>query len=316
MSETDTTGIDVVALMKQVDAGQETMQLWSDEKRADFTKLFAGRARAAKYILLKTAVIITETARRRRFIGERKVHDVWGTADWQYRWGRGQFPEPYRYNFKSEEEWAAASLIGGRSRSDLDEVAETRAKQVIDELPVIKDAVKVIAPDIAKKIDRRDDLLEKGKKVWDELGKYDDPVYLSDFKGEKIETFIEHLKTLTKQRRSLVAKLNAIGEEGCELDEEIDRALFRGLPGLDDAIKAVVKEHIDRANALDQFNRRVEEKVKFGDSAAAVDLLREFEKDERAISSHITTTFQNALQKLSLLAKSGKSLKQLQSKGA
>jgi hypothetical protein len=179
---------------------------------------------------------------------------------------------------------------------------------------MMKDAVKVIAPDVAAKIEKRDKLQEEGQKLFDALEEYQGTLYMGDYPNMKICDFMDMLKERTKARKKIVDKLEEIGDEGLELDSAIDKALFRGLPGLDDAIKELVKDHIERAKALDQFDRRVEEKIKFGDSQAAVDILQQFEKDEQAVSDKIKGSFQGALDKLKLLAKGGKSLKQLQSK--
>jgi hypothetical protein len=299
----------ITALMKQVDEGQETMQLWTDEKKGDFVKLFHDRVAAAKYILFATAKEIANAGLNRRFISQRKIQDAYN-GNWEASWDFGEFPRA-KY---IDGHYTTVDRIGGRTRDDLDTIADERAKKVIKEMPMMKDAVKVIAPDVAAKIEKRDKLQEEGQKLFDALEEYQGTLYMGDYPNMKICDFMDMLKERTKARKKIVDKLEEIGDEGLELDSAIDKALFRGLPGLDDAIKELVKDHIERAKALDQFDRRVEEKIKFGDSQAAVDILQQFEKDEQAVSDKIKGSFQGALDKLKLLAKGGKSLKQLQSK--
>lgn len=298
---------DLNALMVQMNNEGETMQLWSDDKKKDFCDTFSQRAEAARYIYYATAGRIAEIARKRRFIGLRKLSTLY----------KQTYGENFDYlfgEFKNVGGYGRPDRIGGRTLSDLNEIAEERAQKVLNELPIIKDAVKIIAPDVAKKMERRDELLEKGQKLLEDLGTLEEPLVLTDYKDKKVSQFLEDCKDLAKKRRKIIDQLNDVGEEGMELESQIDKALFRGLPGLDDAILEVCKEHVERAKGLDQFNRRVAEKVKFGDSAAALNLLQEFEKDEQKISKSIAISFSNALAKLQLAAKSGKKLAQLQGK--
>lgn len=295
----------ISALMHQVDAGQEAMQLWSDEKKADFARIFTQRTEAARYILLATARLVIETAARRKFVSQRKINEIYPQGP-AYGWNFGCFV--------TERGYGVQNVIGGRTPAELEEVAVERAKKIIDEMPLMRDAVKVIAPDIAKKIEKVDKLRAEGQKILEQLDEYAEPVHLSDHEEKKVVDFLAMLKERSKARRKLVSKLDEIGEEGLALEASVDKALYRGLPGLDTALLEIVKDHIERAKALVQFSRRVEEKVKFGDSAAATDLLHQFERDEAEISEKIKGQFQGALDKLKLFAKGGKTLRQLQSK--
>jgi hypothetical protein len=103
-----------------------------------------------------------------------------------------------------------------------------------------------------------------------------------------------------------------MGQTGIELDNQINKALYLGLPGLSDAVIKVVADHLERAVAFDQTTRRVTEKVLFGDSEAAMELLKGFERDEVTVSDNIKAEFSAAMLKLGIAA--GKKTRQLKAK--
>lgn len=78
------------------------------------------------------------------------------------------------------------------------------------------------------------------------------------------------------------------------------------MPGLAEAVVDVIQQHLDRSKALDAMSRRVEEQVRFGDSDAALELLRHFEADESRISDNVKASFDDALKKLKLSVKGKK----------
>jgi hypothetical protein len=153
-------------------------------------------------------------------------------------------------------------------------------------------------------MDRRDALLEKGQKLADELAEVGDKVSMSDCDQDMtIGAFRKMIKDRDAKKRSLVAQLDEIGKEGCALEAAIGKALYAGLPGLTEAVIKVVNNHNDRATALCQVMRRVEEKVMFGDSAQALEILSTFEKDEVSVSEEVRAEFGLAMEKLSLSKK-------------
>jgi hypothetical protein len=109
----------------------------------------------------------------------------------------------------------------------------------------------------------------------------------------------------------LIAKLDEIGKEGQSLDSRINKFLYNGLPGLSDAVIRVVIEYIERYTGFSALNRRVAEQVKFGDSEAAMEMLRTFEKDEVKVSSDIQGQFDAALDALKVAAKRSPAKKSL-----
>ena len=113
------------------------------------------------------------------------------------------------------------------------------------------------------------------------------------------------VKAADKKRRELVDKLHECGKEGSRLEAVVGKRLFKGLPGLAEAVCEVITQHLERSKALDATSRRVTEQVKFGDSEAALELLRHFESDEAEVSAKVKATFTDALEKLKLAVKKG-----------
>ena len=90
------------------------------------------------------------------------------------------------------------------------------------------------------------------------------------------------------------------------------KALYAGIPGISDAVLKSIKLHYDKSKALDQMGRRVEEQVLFGDSAAALELLRGFEADEEKLAGEVKAEFKAAMK--TLLGSKTKATKQLGAK--
>jgi hypothetical protein len=78
----------------------------------------------------------------------------------------------------------------------------------------------------------------------------------------------------------------------------------------------LILDHFEKANAFSNMSRRVCEKVQFGDSEAALELLQTFEKDEVTIREDVRVQFDRALSTLKLAGtnKKAKRLKQLKEK--
>jgi hypothetical protein len=192
-------------------------------------------------------------------------------------------------------------ILGGRDPRSLNEIAEQRAKAVLDELPALKAAVQIIDPETAKMIERKESILVQGDKVREEVETVSEPILMAEQdQNMTIGAFRAMVKERDTKRKQLLHRLNELGREGSELEEIISKRLYSGLPGLSDAVVDVIKSHIDRSAALDEVSRRVEEQVRFGDSDAAVSLLSHFEQDEANIGDHIRSQLSEALTKLKL----------------
>jgi hypothetical protein len=188
---------------------------------------------------------------------------------------------------------------GGRSRNELEEIATKRANDLLKDLPPIQNAVRVIKPDVAEMIDKRDELLKRGQKLIDRLGELSEERSLSDSDQKMtLKQFGEHLKKCTAERKRIVLELDEIGTEDCDLERQINKALYAGIPGLSDAVVKAIASVIDRCIAFDQMGRRVHEKVMFGDNHEAMEILRTFETDETTVNDDARAKLKAAIAKL------------------
>lgn len=284
------------AVIKATDVtGGDSMILWSDEKKADFCKTFDDRVRVSVFILVRTAEKLGEVATRRQFLGSRALNKVQTefrgigtTSDYD----SNRFHDPKDYNH-----------LGGRNLTELNQIADERAEEIFKNLPPLKQAVQLIKPDVAAKIDRIDKLKEQIKPLADLLDSKD---FAEDLRMSEVDqnmtiaAFRTMVKERVKRRRQLVDKVNELSKEAIELEDAVAKALFGGIPELGDAIVEVIRTHYERALALEQMGRRVPEQVKFGDSKAATDLVKRFEADEKTISSSVKDEFDAALNRLKL----------------
>jgi len=276
------------ALMAQAEA--QGITTWSEEKKKDFVGIFGQRSKCAQYILIKTALIVLERAQSRRFISRKHRDEL----------------DPVTVNYLVETSYASGytAKVGGRDVNDLNKIAEERAEAILKELPPLKQAVQVINTDIAKKIGEREALLKKAKDLKSKLEELNNVISMADVDQKMtVGDFREMVKDRERKRRALALALSEVGEKGCELDTAINKALYEGLPGLSDAVISVVVSYIDRSKALDTVSRRVEERVLFGDSDAALELLKGFEKDELEVEGSIKDEFRAALEKLNVAGK-------------
>lgn len=296
--------ISISAIVKQAQDAQGQMARWDEGKKDAFIGTFHQRANAACYILVATARDIAQSALNRKFISQKHISDIFGKDQYSNtKWGAGLFEFDNNGHYYNNNR-----RIGGRSSEELDEIATERAKKVLKELPALKEAVRVISPEVAKWIERRDELLDEGQKLWDSFQEeFEEPLKLSDFPKDATREDIElELKTRTRDFRQKRAKMSEIGEEGQELERKINKALYRGLPGLADSIASVCKEYLERAKGMGSLDRRVAEQVKFGDSDAALTLLKQFEQDEATISDKIGAQFKAAMETLKTAVKEGR----------
>ena len=274
------------------------MQKWSDAKKDDFCKVFENRARASSYILVRTAYELLETAERRQFVGNKAVHKLKHEVHATQCLESDPDPDGKRYGYGDFK-------VGGRLKSELDKIAEARAEEIFQNLPPLRQAVQLIKPDVAKKIDKVETLKKEAKKYSDLLEKpeYNSAIRLSQVNQKMtVAAFRQFVKDRVKQRKEVIEKLNETAAEAIELEDEIAKELYQGVPEICDAILDVARRHMERAVGFGSMTRRVQEHVKFGDSKAAVDMVKQFEQDELAVSSAIKDEFNQALEKLKMTA--------------
>lgn len=286
---TPTSVEDLVRLSTSIEA-------WGDDKRGDFVKLFHSRVQVARYLLENTADQVMNLARDRKFISQRHIRII------EERNGSSNVSRLFDRTGGSIDTWDyRAPTIGGRSASELAQIAEARAKEILNELPPLKTAIQVIAPDTAQKIARRDALLKQGEALREELEEVSEPIIMSECDPNmRLGDFLDLVRARDKRRSSLLEKLSEIGNEGSQLEIVISKALFSGIPGISDAVVDVVISHHDRSRSLDEMSRRVEEKVKFGDSETAMSLLQHFEADEAVVNDDVRQKMREALEKLNV----------------
>lgn len=282
--------------MMLASASAGAIAAWDDSKKIAFVQTYKDRTACARYILERVAAGVMEIALRRKFIGMRHIRQVYGED--HITFSAREFVSLSEEDKQGYHNWDRYK-IGGREQKDLLEIAQERAKEVIEGLPPLRKALAVIDPDSAQMLDKIEQLEKGGEKIRAELEVVCEPIIMAELpETMTIGEFRRKISQLDKERIRLLKKLDDIGKEGSDLEAIVAKKLYRGIPGLAEAVVEVAKSFIERSKALDGLGRRVEEQVRFGDSAEAVELLRTFEKDEAKISSNIKAKFDAALEAL------------------
>ena len=288
--ETETTAM----IHQATQLGQDAMALWSDDRRKEFCNTFDARARAARYILTMTGYYIVEKAKKSHIAGAHASGEL--ITDNRQDGVSGIRHDTYTVHYGTEY---GNKIIGGRSTEDLNAIASERADAILSDLPGVRKAMSILQPEVVKMIDRRDALKKKGQEYLNSLNEISQPVALSEVdQNMTVASFRKFAKEREKNRKDLVSKLNEVGEEGTELDNLINKKLYKGVPGLHEAVVKTANTHLEKSKMFEEMTRRVTEKVMFGDSEAAKDLLHHFEKDEVSISDTVRSELRAAVQKL------------------
>lgn len=261
---------------------ENELALWSDEKKKNFVDLFKRRAESSRYILLETARRILDRAQAKKYVSPKHHSQLFGSYKDGYihtrRYGSG-FAEP------------------DRGYDELEEIAAARANEVLKGLPPIAKAVQVIDPETAKKIVRHEQLEKQGKELCDELKEMSGTIFsMEEHKDMLVGDFLAMVEKHNSRVEEIAKKLEKIGKEATKLDEEVCKRMYAGLPGISDAVIAAINSLLERAHGLDATTRRVEEHVLFGDSEAAMSVMKRFEQDEVEISEKVKSTFESALE--------------------
>lgn len=275
------------ALVHQV--GQDAMASWSDERRRDFCKAFDGRVRASQVILAETASRLLSEAKRLGLVNEGAMRDF----------------HPHHPPVDGEQQgrhWRE-HIWGGRAYGELQKIAHERAAELLKQIPAAKKLHSVLDAEVGKAMEERDRLVEEGKKVYAKLMAVAQPVRLSDLDpGTTVAEVLKAAERRQAESKRLARELEDINEAATKLEEKIVIRTAKGVPGVKDAIVAVVKQHIRKAEELGPVSRRVEERVQFGDSAAATELLRTFEQDEAKAAGEDSSQLRAAADKILALA--------------
>lgn len=287
---------DITALVKATD--DETISLWSEQKKDEFVKLFKDRARVSAAILNEMAIDVLEEATQKRYVNRRAISSL------QLTNRSDQFdPMPGGYSHYR------TNTIGGRPSDEIFGIAKKRAKKILSELPALRDAVNVIDPDTAAKLDEADKFKSQLESLHKRLSDLSEPIKMSELdQSMTIGAFRKHVKDVEDERGRITLEVKRLGREHNELEAVVAKKLYSGVPGLSEAIIATIKSLLERVTALDVMSRRVEEQVKFGDSKAALKLLSHFEKDEVDVSASTHQQIKDAVAKLGLSKKPVKKL--------
>ena len=280
--------------------------LWNDDKKKDFVTTFQQRLLASRYVLVKTAEQIRVVAQEKQYISAKHTGDIKNvktTRDIRDK-------EVYLDHRGCEQTRVSYTMAGGRDVSQLDQIALARAEAVLAELPPLKQALVVIAPETAAQLAQVEKLEKEGQKLVDRLNEVTQVI---DLKELDQTTTLAQLHQMIEQRDDeravLIRKIEKISEQGASVQKMVAKKLYGGLPGLSDAVVAVINEHYDRSLAMDAMGRRVEEQVMFGDSDSALELLRGFEQDEITVSDSVKAQFSAAMETLRNSVKKAKKVK-------
>lgn len=262
------------------------MALWSETKRQEFVDLFKQRSMVAQYLLVQSANLIIHRARERHFIGGSTSEKLFEKLH------REELTSDYGRN------------VAGRNTTELNRIAEERVALLLEELPSTQKAVSIIDPETAALIRKKEALLDKLKELKEKLEELPNEIDMRELApNTTVGAFLKQVDDLEDLREKTIKQMAKIGKEGNSVLSIINKRLYKGLPGLSEAVVKVVNQYVERATALSGVTRRVEEKVKFGDSEAAVTLLKTFENDEVAVSDTIKLEFTAALEQLNLAGK-------------
>ena len=263
---------------------------WSDDRRKEFSDTFQARVRASRFILQQTAYSALHMASERKFLPGRMINKV-------------KLPHV-------DHDASNYNTYGGRTCSELQEIAQERATLLLKELPPLQQAMQIIQPEVAAKIDRRDSLKQQAQKLADQLTDLSEEKRLTDIDPKMtVGDLVVHLKEQSQQRARLMLKIDELAKEGYELDRQVDKALADGIPGISEAVLESVQSVIDQCNAMEQISRRVHEKVMFGDSKEAMAILASFEKDETVVGVSANEKLRAAVAKLGIAIRTRKAPK-------
>jgi hypothetical protein len=257
----------------------DAMREWSEQRRKDFVHMYSQRADAAIAILVRTAERLHEAAVRR-------------------------FIYPQRATFSSDVHVSHYGTHGDRKWDEIEQVATKRADAIFGELPQVKKALEIVNHDVFELMEKKDKVVKSGTDKLKKLNDLSQTVALSELDQDMtIREFRKYAEERESMRKRLVRELNDLAEEGNALEAKIHKALFKGIPGLKEAVEVAIDAQMARVKGFEQLKRRVQEKVLFGDSEAAQELLQHFKDDEVELDVDVKKQIAEALAKMNLVKK-------------
>jgi hypothetical protein len=278
------------------------MALWTDDKKKDYVSLFKQRANASMYILRHTARELAHRAKEKQFLGIPRYNKlVEDCASFAGEDAIASNRHGYHHN-ETADLWRKTY---DRSQADMDAIVQERVVS-----PSLNAAMLILDPETHAKMLRRDEIREKGQELTDKFAEVSVDVRLSDMdQTMTIGGFRAYMKDLEGKRKAMLDQLEEIGKEGQDLERHINKALFKGLPGIGEEIESVVKELYQQSKDMGSTSRSVENTVLYGDCEAALAILESFKSDEKKVSTAIGLRFQNGLELLKLKLAGKKSKK-------
>jgi hypothetical protein len=256
-------------------ASDKSIATWDDNKRRSFIALFKERSAFGAAVLHLTAYHVWYKASAKKYLSN-------------------------KHNRLIKQDHPCKCSAGVR-QNEAAAIADKRADAILESLPPLKDALRVIDPDTSKKLDRLAKMKEEANTLFTKVTELSEPIDMADDGYQKmtVREFRVMVNERLAERRAVGQKLENLAEDGTALEVEVNKRLYSGIPGLTDAIVNLY----DQAAALNEVTRRLEERVLFGDSEAALEMLRRFEKDEVEVSEEIRAEFRKALETLKVSKK-------------
>lgn len=284
------------------------MASWDTPRRLAFVKTLEERGNVHAALAMLEVEALLQIAEARHFISRKHRNEISEkTAKSHFRLDNWQNLLSYYGKRDDHGYMQRTQEFCGRSKSELEQIADDNAKAIAKNLPKLADAVRVIDSVTADKIDEARKLraqLDVHEKTLAELTA---PMVLTEFVKQNPKAlaaeFVKIVEDRAAKAKALVETMNTLGKKGMALQSEIDKALYEGLPGLSEAVVELAVEKIKSVSAMPQMMRRVSETVQFGDSAQATNMLSTFEKDELKLDGSIKEKFAAAMEKLRTAAK-------------
>lgn len=263
---------------------------WGDLKKQEFTRIFTNRAKRYADIMYLTAQYVYNEALEKSFIPDVQ----W----WEYI-GRGCFCN-HTNDF-----------------NEMEEIARARSRQILDELPALNKALEVIDPETSALVVQRDNLKSKIDELLKKLSSLSKTLTMSDYDDMLVKDFRSMVRGIEESREDLASKINKIAPDLYELERKVGNRLRKGVPEISTSLLSLVDGLRERSKNVPNMIRRVEERVNFGDSEAAMSIFSSFEKDELELSDSAKESLKKSLEALGVGASSkdsGKDKKKSRSK--
>lgn len=277
----------------------DPMKLWSEKRRDDFCETFEQKTNFAILILKATVSGLFNEARERHFINmsislpsRTSVDDI---PNVDLKWKRDKLEQCHVYLAYSN-----SKLLGTRDSAELNEIVAIRLGNLLAELPASLSTIRIIKPETAKKMELLKKVNDKLLILNKELTELSKDIEISDYLGQglTIDDFVAKMRSIETKKLKVAQRASAISVKYSGLNKEINKDLYGGIPELEKATIKIIEDLFDQIAVLIKLRRNVVESVKFGDSEAAMAILKQFEQDEIELGPAIEAGFKAVMSKL------------------